>query len=764
MSPPTTNDPPEKRKRRRGKSKDAPSFNRDKAKKHRGPPSRPSSTSSGHHPKHRGGSSTSASSYSTTNPPWRKRSGPSQEAYELSGRLKELSREKKFDEALQLYWDKSNDKIRDSFHACIVVDMSARCGRIYEGEKVVADFATKGKHCNVETKTALLKGYSHSGLLSKADKLFDEMVTSKSTAELPNTRTLNTFLRGCLWSAAGVVGEAGICGGVVSSERAWSKFQKLASDPRLTKNNRKEEVIFDISSYEYSTTLLCLSLNVDEARRRIEEMKSQFGFGSDNKIDQADQSLTEALAMVHVALARSLALLGKYEEAVSTSKEALWFASLSQKALSKDDHVSSKRAWKDAGGKDQQTQDVIDRRTESNLIYRKHRLQEVETEATTVMEICQTKVDKKENVCFRSVARRLATRLVFLSGGGTTESQQQQTERLATEQNTIQEEDSKSIQRRITNSSYYSFGMDTVSKQLGMTFSKPDDSNIALKRKMCNKLLAGIGLQSGIVGSDSRLDIRRIFSAGLQSGKSAKSKSKKSRPLVVELGAGFGDWIVRKAMTDDSKNYIAVELRADRVAQIFARTAILSLDHPVDNMCVVGDDSETFLSRHLGPESVQHIHVNHPEPPTQYGSDDVLESIARGGEEPAHMINSRVILSAIRCLKRNPNSRLTIVTDNKFYGQLISSTIAKVHRQNRSLFSCVDLPKLDSSFKKIDSGSPSNRVIDLFEGQPNETIGFPKQSENSTKGESYFDRLWRAGAGTYADKRKRFIIVLSPQV
>jgi hypothetical protein len=258
------------------------------------------------------------------------------------------------------------------------------------------------------------------------------------------------------------------------------------------------------------------------------------------------------------------------------------------------------------------------------------------------------------------------------------------------------------------------------------------------------------------------LDIRLIFSAGLQSGKPTKSRSKKSRPLIVELGAGFGDWIVRKAITDDSNDYIAVELRADRVSQIFARTAILSLNTPIDNMCVVGDDCETFLSRHIELGSIQHIHVNHPEPPTQFGTEDVLESISTGGEEPAHMLNSRVILAAIRCLKRDPDSRLTIVTDNKFYGQLICSTIAKVYHEKKKLFSCVDLGKLDSSFQKIDSGSPSSRVIQIFEGQPNETIGFPKQTKESTKGESYFDRLWRAGAGTYADKRKRFIIVLSP--
>jgi hypothetical protein len=41
-----------------------------------------------------------------------------------------LSREKKLDEAITVFWDSSNNKIRDGHHACIMVDMAARCGNI----------------------------------------------------------------------------------------------------------------------------------------------------------------------------------------------------------------------------------------------------------------------------------------------------------------------------------------------------------------------------------------------------------------------------------------------------------------------------------------------------------------------------------------------------------------------------------------------------------------------------------------------------------
>ena len=58
------------------------------------------------------------------------RGPPSNEALELSAELKKLSREKKWDKAIELYRDTSNDKIRDGHHACIMVDMSARCDKI----------------------------------------------------------------------------------------------------------------------------------------------------------------------------------------------------------------------------------------------------------------------------------------------------------------------------------------------------------------------------------------------------------------------------------------------------------------------------------------------------------------------------------------------------------------------------------------------------------------------------------------------------------
>ena len=100
----------------------------------------------------------------------KKRRVPLQEALQLSDKLKKLSREKKLDEALTLFWDSSNNKIRDGHHACIMVDMAARCGRFAEGENLLEKIGKEGTFISVETKTALLKVSSHALMSLRASE------------------------------------------------------------------------------------------------------------------------------------------------------------------------------------------------------------------------------------------------------------------------------------------------------------------------------------------------------------------------------------------------------------------------------------------------------------------------------------------------------------------------------------------------------------------------------------------------------------------
>jgi hypothetical protein len=237
--------------------------------------------------------------------------------------------------------------------------------------------------------------------------------------------------------------------------------------------------------------------------------------------------------------------------------------------------------------------------------------------------------------------------------------------------------------------------------------------------------------------------------------------------LDIELGSGFGEWIVQQASKHPARYYVAVELRSDRVAQIFSKAFAARTEPPLNNLCVVGSEGGNFLRNHVKKDSVSTIFVNHPEPPTQtYGAEGVvLQRIMEGHLEPAHMLNRRTIVAAASCLHANESARLVIVTDNRWHARLICATLVSVIRENRGLLQSL---KSDSgkesglraieTFRLSDS-LPANAMdqVVLFQGHPGENIG---HSVGNRAGVSYFDKLWKSGAGKHAEQSSRFIIVM----
>ncbi|CAJ1905814.1 unnamed protein product [Cylindrotheca closterium] len=658
----------------------------------------------------------------------RKKTGPSEEALLLSAKLKELSRNKNLDAALKEYWDSSNDSIRDGHHACIMVDCSARCGKISVGEEIIERLTKSGKHVNVETKTALIKGYVHSGEIAKAESVFLPMCECKAKSDLPNIRTLNTLLRGCLWSAASIGKNKVVTGGVVTSEKAWALYKGLVERHALSSP--------DISSYEYSITLLCQALKTKESEERIEELKNEFGVSKD--MTSLDQSVTESLSLSYLGLARAYAILSNNAKATDACKNAIDFAILSKEAL--EAGKTPEDDYRKRG------KNISESRLESNTLYRGHRLSEFESEAKTIKDIVSNKQD--EGSRSRELARRLLLRLLVFSGGGTTDLE------LANE---AKSEEDCSVQHRLVHAAYFNYGLDIPLKSLGVEFGK--DIKV-LRKRDCNRILGSVGLQGGIIDDTGLVDFRRLFNAG--TGKT-KSKRRKKRILEIELGSGFGDWVVKQAMTFPEKDYLAVELRADRVGQTFARSSILSSVSPLENLCSVGAESGSLLLDHVAKELVSTIYINHPEPPTQtFGAETTnLEAIMSGGDEPAHMLCSRTLVAAAKCLTKSSHGKLVIVTDNHWYGRLICATFVRIARQNPNLFQPVDLSK--HHYEEVEAfpvGTLNQLPVIMYEGQPGEAIGHAKLNKDD-KGSSYFDRLWRSGAGSHAEKRSRFVIVMS---
>ncbi len=125
-------------------------------------------------------------------------------------------------------------------------------------------------------------------------------------------RTFNTLLRGCLWTAATENEEGVVAGGVVSSEAAWALFQ------RTCRQRLQDECKVDLSSYEYSVTLLCQALRAKEAEDRVEDFKRTFRVS-----ETVESGAMESLAVCYQSLARMYVLLQDKEEVKRAVKSGL---------------------------------------------------------------------------------------------------------------------------------------------------------------------------------------------------------------------------------------------------------------------------------------------------------------------------------------------------------------------------------------------------------------------------------------------------------
>jgi hypothetical protein len=126
------------------------------------------------------------------------------------------------------------------------------------------------------------------------------------------------------------------------------------------------------------------------------------------------------------------------------------------------------------------------------------------------------------------------------------------------------------------------------------------------------------------------------------------------------------------------------------------------------------------------------------------------------------MLNSSTLLHAAHCLKLDGEGQLIIVTDNLWYGRLICLTLVKLLSQHTNILRPVDLAS-DNSLRLFQSFIVPNsgNKVDLYVSS-----GIVRHENSTTwqlkqeRGNSYFDRLWRAGGGKHAHKSDRYIILM----
>jgi pentatricopeptide repeat protein len=550
---------------------------------------------------------------------FRKR-GPTPEAMLLSSKLKEFSTQKRLQEILELYHDRANDYIRDGHHACIVVDCCARCGCIQKGEEIVEQLKQSGDEISVQTITALLKGYAHSGMMDKAAALYIAMTKKRNNRDKPNIRTLNTMLRGCMWAAASCK-----VNGMnhLTSEYIW---------PSPSSNNHNH-IIPDTSSYEYSISVLSQALRCNDAQKRLEEFMNAFGVKISKDTDNCNQnqgkhfsasdpSALETLGVCFFNIARAYALLGDHAKAIEYANNSMDVVSSarsthqSNRSNGAQNQAGGKRAWKSSNdGKDDSRREGNDysRRTESNSLFRAHKLNELESDVRMILS-SSSDTGGRDKLAARSLARFLITRVLYFSGGGTTDLSASASFDSESENAAL---DPNHERRQLIDSLWLCFGLRAAMKK-----EFPDQvfesRNGGFK---FSKILKSLNIsKSYVLLDDGAVDFNAVFASVSQSDKDllgASQETKSKRPLNIELGSGFGEWIVNQALNTPSSDYIAVELRSDRVGQMFSKALLHDKNSPIQNLCCVGSECGSFLRKRVKEASISKIFVNHPEPPTQ---------------------------------------------------------------------------------------------------------------------------------------------------
>ncbi|KAN0039508.1 hypothetical protein ACTA71_007297 [Dictyostelium dimigraforme] len=196
------------------------------------------------------------------------------------------------------------------------------------------------------------------------------------------------------------------------------------------------------------------------------------------------------------------------------------------------------------------------------------------------------------------------------------------------------------------------------------------------------------------------------FNGLFNSYKKGGSNFNSNRSLKMEICSGHGHWVTERAGQDLDADWISLEIRYDRIFQIWSKMIL----EAIDNLYIVGGDAHGSL-KEVVPDNILHeVYINYPNPPVWAGAE--------------RLINELFLIEINRCLKKD--GTLTIVTDDKDYSDQIIDTLSKSK-------------KLQKIYKPV----KETYLIQLSEDY----------------GYSYFNKLWNNG-----QRIKRYCIYISKVV
>lgn len=139
-------------------------------------------------------------------------------------------------------------------------------------------------------------------------------------------------------------------------------------------------------------------------------------------------------------------------------------------------------------------------------------------------------------------------------------------------------------------------------------------------------------------------------------------------PVCIEFCSGNGAWIASRASSEKQKNWVAVEMKFDRLRKIEAKRHNLRLT----NLFSVCGEAHRVTSLYFPADSVEEIYINFPDPwPKRRHADNRL-------------VKKAFLEEVWRILK--PQKAITVVTDDAPYSEWIIKEFGHLKNQFTSTF------------------------------------------------------------------------------
>ena len=150
-------------------------------------------------------------------------------------------------------------------------------------------------------------------------------------------------------------------------------------------------------------------------------------------------------------------------------------------------------------------------------------------------------------------------------------------------------------------------------------------------------------------------------------------------PVCIEYCSGNGDWILDRALNDSHTNWIAVEMRFDRIRKIWAKMK----NYALENLLIVCGEALTFTHNYLSNHVLEEVFINFPDP------------WPKMRHEKNRLMKPRFLTELTRVLKSGKS--VTFVTDDQNYLDETLSCFSH-HALFSEPFFRAELPKYGSSW------------------------------------------------------------------